>query len=387
MKIALFIDDITKDGGTERCTVELANQLAERGINTTIITVNASNREAKYSILPAIKIVKFNDNKLEHSLKRRIKTINCLRREINTNDYDVFVVVDTLKTLLFIPLVFSLRHKHTKLISWEHFNYCSDEKYTSRWFARKISAIISDVVVVLSEQDCQNWKNARCSEKKLKTIYNYSCFDSNPPQFNRNKKKILAIGRLEDQKGFDFLLQIWRKIEEDQELNDWTLQIVGSGSKEVALHKQAEELEIERVEWYPFTKKIDRFYKDSSIYVMTSRMEGFALVLLEAQAYGLPIVSFNIKCGPSEIVEQDINGYLIEPFDIDDFAAKLSKLMKTPSLLEKFTNNSQNNMEKFDKKTIIDQWVDMFNDLCNPKSNLSKPFGKGLMSSGARKFK
>lgn len=82
----------------------------------------------------------------------------------------------------------------------------------------------------------------------------------------------------------------------------------------------------------------------------TSRMEGFALVLLEAQAYGLPIVSFNIKCGPSEIVEQDINGYLIEPFDIDDFAAKLSKLMKTPSLLEKFTNNSQNNMGKFDKK-------------------------------------
>ena len=363
MKIALFIDDITKDGGTERCTVELANQLAERGIDTTIITINASNSEAKYSILPAIKIVKFNDNKLEHSLKRRIKTINCLRREINTNDYDVFVVVDTLKTLLFIPLVFSLRHKHTKLISWEHFNYCSDAKYTSRWFARKISAIISDVVVVLSEQDCQNWKNAGCSEKKLKTIYNYSCFDSNTPQFNRNKKKILAIGRLEDEKGFDFLLQIWRKIEEDQELNDWTLQIVGSGSKEVALHKQAEELEIERVEWYPFTKKIDRFYKDSSIYVMTSRMEGFGLVLLEAQAYGLPIVSFNIKCGPSEIVEQDINGYLIEPFDIDDFAAKLSKLMKTPSLLEKFTNNSQNNMEKFDKKTIIDQWVDMFNDL------------------------
>ena len=168
---------------------------------------------------------------------------------------------------------------------------------------------------------------------------------------------------MEDQKGFDFLLQIWRKIEEDQELNDWTLQIVGGGSKEVTLHKQAEELEIERVEWYPFTKKIDRFYKDSSIYVMTSRMEGFGLVLLEAQAYGLPIVSFNIKCGPSEIVEQDINGYLIEPFDIDDFAAKLSKLMKTPSLLEKFTNNSQNNMEKFDKKTIIDQWVDMFNDL------------------------
>lgn len=376
MNIALFIDDITKDGGTERCTVELANQLAERGIDTTIITINASNSEAKYSILPAIKIVKFNDNKLEHSLKRRIKTINCLRREINTNDYDVFVVVDTFKTLLFIPLVFSLRYKHTKLISWEHFNYCSDEKYTSRWFARKISAIISDVVVVLSEQDCQNWKNAGCSEKKLKTIYNYSCFDSNTPQFNRNKKKILAIGRLEDQKGFDFLLQIWRKIEEDQELNDWTLQIVGSGSKEVTLHKQAEELEIERVEWYPFTKKIDRFYKDSSIYVMTSRMEGFGLVLLEAQAYGLPIVSFNIKCGPSEIVEQDINGYLIEPFDIDDFAAKLSKLMKTPSLLEKFTNNSQNNMEKFDKKTIIDQWVDMFNNLCNPETNLSKPFDK-----------
>lgn len=363
MKMALFIDDITRDGGTERCTIELANYLTERGIDISIVTINASNKEIKYNVLPRVNIVKFNENKINNKLKRRFKTLVCLKRVIKTNGYDVIVIVDTLKTLLFVPLVPTLRRKHTKIIAWEHFEYCSAERYSSRWWARKVSAIISDVVVVLTEADYQEWKNAGCSEKKLKTIYNYSCFESHVPQYNRDKKKILAIGRLEDQKGFDFLLQIWRKIEDDQELNDWTLQIVGSGSKEDALHKQEEELELERVEWYPFTKNIDGFYKDASIYVMSSRMEGFALVLLEAQAFGLPIVSFNIKCGPSEIVEQDINGYLIEPFDIEQFATKLSNLMKNPALLENFTNNSQNNMERFDKTKIIDQWVELFNNL------------------------
>lgn len=92
-------------------------------------------------------------------------------------------------------------------------------------------------------------------------------------------------------------------------------------------------------------------------------MEGFALVLLEAQAFGLPIVSFNIKCGPNEIVEQGVNGYLIEPFNIEEFADILSKLMKTPGLLESFINNSQNNMGKFDKVKIRNQWVELLNDL------------------------
>lgn len=363
MKIALFIDDISRDGGTERCTIELANSLLKRGIDVSIVTINASKREIKYSVLPTVKIIKFNENKINNKLKRRFKTLVCLKSVIKTNDYDAIVIVDTFKSLLFIPLVPTLKRQHTKIVSWEHFNYCSDAKYSPRWLARKASAIISDIIVVLTKADYQEWKNAGCSEKKLKTIYNYSCFEPHIPKYNENKKKILAIGRLEDQKGFDFLLQIWRMIEDDQELDDWTLQIIGSGSKEVALHKQEEELELERVEWYPFTQNIDGFYEDASVYVMSSRMEGFGLVLLEAQTFGLPIVSFNINCGPSEIVEEGVNGYLIEPFDIQEFVAKLSKLMKTPALLENFTNNSQKNMEKFYKATIIDQWVEIFNNL------------------------
>lgn len=363
MKIALFIDDITRNGGTERCTVELANYLSERGIDISIVTINASSKTLKYRVLPMVKIISFNKNKINHKLKRRFKTLVCLKNVIKANDYDIIVIVDTYKSLLFIPFIPVLKCRHTKIVSWEHFNYFSDAKYTLRWLARKVSAIMCDAVVVLTEQDCLNWKNAGCSEKKLKTIYNYSCFESRIPEYNGNKKKILSIGRLEDQKGFDMLLQIWRKIEDDQDLNDWTLQIVGSGSKEAALHKQEKELALKRVEWYPFTQSIDDFYMDASVYVMSSRMEGFALVLLEAQAFGLPIVSFNINCGPSEIIEQDISGYLIEPFDIEEFAEKLSKLMKNPALLENFTDNSQSSMKKFDKSKIIDQWVEIFNSL------------------------
>lgn len=363
MKVAFFIDDITKDGGTERCTAVLSNLLAGRGFDVSILSINASKKRSKYEIDSNVNVKTFNLQKIENAVSRRMKTFKYLGHEI-MGGYDVIVVVDTYKSLCFVPFVPLLKTTKTKLISWEHFNQNFGGKHSPRWWGGKAAAQISDALVVLSKADYAAWKNdMKQHPERLKQIYNFPCFDLEKPEFSADCKTVLAVGRLENQKGFDYLLDIWKIIENDKELTGWKLQIVGSGSLEQKLHDKEKSLGLNRVHWLPFTEHIEENYKTASIYVMSSRFEGFALVLLEAKAFGLPIISFDIKNGPNEIIQNGVNGYLIPPFDVNLFAEKLKVLMKDECNRELFTKNSQCNLGRFSRDEITTQWIRLFEGL------------------------
>lgn len=362
MKVAFFIDDITKDGGTERCTAVLSNLLAGRGFDVSNLSINASKNRSKYEIDSNVNVKTFNLQKIENAVSRRMKTFKYLGHEI-IGGYDVIVVVDTYKSLCFVPFVPLLKMTKTKLISWEHFNYNFGDKHSPRWWGRKVAAKISDAVVVLSKADYDVWKAAVKHKERLKQIYNFPCFDLEKPRFDVECKTVLAVGRLEEQKGFDYLLDIWKFIENDKDLNEWKLQVVGSGSLEQQLRDKENNLGLKRVKWLPFTEHIEECYKNASIYVMSSRFEGFALVLLEAKAFGLPIVSFDIKNGPNEIVQNGVNGYIVPPFDISMFAESLKVLMKDDKLRAHFTEDSQRNMYQFSKDKIVANWIQLLEEL------------------------
>lgn len=183
------------------------------------------------------------------------------------------------------------------------------------------------------------------------------------PRFDVECKTVLAVGRLEEQKGFDYLLDIWKLIENDKDFNEWKLQVVGSGSLKQQLRDKENNLGLKRVKWLPFTEHIEECYKNASIYVMSSRFEGFALVLLEAKAFGLPIVSFDIKNGPNEIVQNGVNGYIVPPFDISMFAESLKVLMKDDKLRAHFTEDSQRSMYQFSKDKIVANWIQLLEEL------------------------
>lgn len=104
-------------------------------------------------------------------------------------------------------------------------------------------------------------------------------------------------------------------------------------------------------------------YQDYSFYVMTSRYEGLPMVLLEAKAKKLPIVSFDINSGPSDIVRDGIDGFLIKPFDCNAMADKICELIENPELRQKFSDNANNNLGKFNKNKIVKQWCELINSL------------------------
>lgn len=226
-----------------------------------------------------------------------------------------------------------------------------------------MAARISDAVVVLSKANYEVWEADFKLQDRLKQIYNFPCFVLERPIFDADCKTVLAVGRLEEQKGFDYLLDIWKLIEIDEELNDWKLQIVGSGSLEQKLHEKEKTLGLNRVQWLQFTEHIEEIYKNASIYVMTSRFEGFALVLLEAKAFGLPIVSFDIKNGSNEIVQNGVDGYIVSPFDVNMLTDKLKMLMKNDIMREQFTKHSQSNMDQFSKKKIVGNWIQLLEEI------------------------
>ncbi|WRV84187.1 glycosyltransferase [Acinetobacter baumannii] len=172
----------------------------------------------------------------------------------------------------------------------------------------------------------------------------------------KENKIILAAGRLTYQKGFDLLLKIWGNIYRDYP--DWRLLIVGEGEDRADLENFIQDNEIKNVQLPGRTQDIDSYYRQASIFCLSSRFEGLGMVLLEAQAYGLPIVSFDCDVGPSEIISDSLNGFLVKNNDTKAFEVKLRKLIDLSNDdYISFIKNTKLNYEKFSQEHIVEQWL------------------------------
>ena len=210
---------------------------------------------------------------------------------------------------------------------------------------------------MLTEEDKDAWP-------ELKNI----CVIPDPLSFIPTKhselkeKRVIAVGRYVYQKGFDLLLQAWSKIE--KQYPDWQLAIFGDGNR-TPYEKQLEALEIDnkRCHLNGPTSDIQQEYINSSIFVFSSRFEGFGMVLVEAMACGLPVVSFDCPCGPKDIVKDGEDGILVENGNIDLLAINLSNLLNSKSLRQSMSKAGQKNAQRFCIDHIAEQWRNIFESL------------------------
>ncbi|MDA1255867.1 MAG: glycosyltransferase family 4 protein [Proteobacteria bacterium] len=355
-RICFLIGNLNSSGGTERVTSLIANKLSEKENYQILILSLVDGLQPFFPLNTNISFFSLYREKISFR-KNLFSVIWKIRSFISSQKIDTLIVVDTISCVFTVPALFGLKTKH---IAWEHFNFKNDNGVAYRQLGRKWAAKYCDCVVTLTNKDINFWRN---SLKKIKTqlmcIPNPNPYQNIINQPTLNYKTVLTVGRLTHVKGYDLLLRVWEKIcKEDSE---WMLHIVGGGEEEANLKKIANDLNIlNRVIFFGVRSDVTTFYKSSSIFCLTSRNEGLPMVLLEAQSYSLPIVSFDCDTGPSDIVNHGINGYLAPLNNIDEMAYFLKKMMQEQEVnYHNFSREALENSKKFHIDNIIKKWCEI----------------------------
>ena len=172
-------------------------------------------------------------------------------------------------------------------------------------------------------------------------------------------KRVVTIGRYAYQKGYDLLLQAWAEVE--KHYPDWTLDIFGQGDQ-TDYRKLMMDLGLDsnRCHLNGPVEDVVKAYQDSTIFVLSSRFEGFGLVLVEAMACGLLVVSFDCPAGPDEIITDGVDGLLVPSGDVHALAERLMTLMADEDLRQRLSMQARQTAQRYDMTTIARQWTTLF---------------------------
>lgn len=352
-KICFFSANFENSGGTERVTSIIANKLAELGYDITIISC-IGGEKSFFQLNSKIKLDRLY--KKCGGLKFNLTAAYKLRQKIKENDFDYIIDIDTIHSFFSIPATIGLR---AKIISWEHFNFYNTMDIKRREWGRILASRFANRIVTLTNEDREVFLKNLSIKSKIDYIYNPTPYPNEKKSLCESKIAI-AIGRLVEIKGFDKLLDIWKKIEEKN--SKWELYIIGSGEDREKLLKKKNNLKLERVTFVENTKNIKEYYKKASIYLMTSRFEGLPMTLIEAQSFGLPIISYDIKTGPKDIVNNGEDGYLIENDNKEKFVNRFLELSQNREKIQEFSQKAYENSKRFKLDSIIEKWVKILNE-------------------------
>lgn len=348
-KVAIILENISAKAGTERAVVNLSNILIERGYYVSIVSLYTDKSDDCYYQL---------DNRvaINHLNKKKGKNLNKLffypqlRKSFeqffkNELNYDYI-----LGTTHAINCILSTINIKAKKIGCEHMNYDACPGLSK--LIRKILYHKLDKIVVLTEGDKKKYKFLE--EEKVVVIPNSLSFVCDKIS-SVTEQRIIAVGRLTKQKGFDLLLDS-AKIFLPQ-IPGWRLDIFGDGEEKNYLLKKVREFNLEKlVTINKPTDKIKDEMINSSIFILSSRWEGFVLVLMEAMECGLPSVCFNCPEGPSEIIEDGINGFLVPRENIKIMAEKVIALAKDKEKRIRIGKNAHQSLDKYSSDAIYQKW-------------------------------
>lgn len=373
MKIAYCIAGTCHSGGMERVLANKANYLAEHGYEVMIVTTDQRGEAPFFRLGERIKCydlgINYEENnggsflnKLIHypgkQLRHRKRLTALLKRERPDITISMFCndvsfmpgIKDGSKKVLEIHFSKFKRIQYGRKGLW---------KLADKWFSRQDEIWVRrfDKFVVLTEEDRMYWGDI----DNITVIPNARTFT--PVHIaDMESRKAIAVGRYTFQKGFDRLIEAWRLVV--SEFPDWKLEIIGDGEDRNLLKSMIERYGLEdSLSLVPTNSEIEKHYLDSSVYVMTSRYEGLPMVLLEAQAFGLPIVSFRCKCGPADVVEDGKNGFLVAEGDVEAFAMQLKKVMADVDLRRKMSENALVASQRFSVEPVMTRWVELFESL------------------------
>ena len=215
-----------------------------------------------------------------------------------------------------------------------------------------------DRIVALTHGDAEQWKHIN---PNVSIIPNMVTMNESDIYSNCEAKRVIFVGRMDSQKGYQYLDAIWKIVEKRHP--DWRLDIYGEGAdlkENIGMIPKGKNV-------FPHGQTLDILdkYKESSILILTSVYEPFGLVMPEAMSCGVPVVAFDCPYGPSEIITDGKDGFLVGCYDVEAFADKVSQLMENEFLRKKMGQKAIQSAQRFRKDKIIPQWFSLFESLNN----------------------
>lgn len=366
--------------GVERVSFLLKEELLSRGYNCFEGCIKGENIDNHNDVLE----YNFNNSR-KHVLEYFITYIN--KHNINVIiiqsifDPNINYTVAYLKKTQICKIVFCLHNapsaytrknplsipEQVKIFLWYllkfHnmiFDFC---KYRLKMLVEMYN--LADRFILLSNSYITELYNITKKQDpyKICVINNLLALQSTPLDCNQRKKQVLILGRLDDfQKNISSALRIWKLIE-NSGFYDWKLVIAGSGIDEKKLQDYAKVLKLKNVSFVGETSEPEKYFQESSLFMMTSHIEGWPMALLEAQQNGCVPVVFNTFAALSEIIENNINGCIIEKNNEKLFASKLLELMDELPFRQTLSLNCVKLCKKFSSKTIGEKWDSLLKSL------------------------
>lgn len=357
MKIVFFIGNMSHSGGTERVLSIISGGLTLRGHAVTIISLTGEP-PSFFDIHESVRVEWLRSRGLNTQI---IRNLTCLQRLVRRDRPDFWVDVDNILGVYSLPI--HQMNPSMRWISWEHFNYYYPFPYNRslRSVVRRLCARFADCLVCLSDEDVGYYRQNLHVRGKLVRIYNPAPFSPGDMDYAGKEKLVLAAGRLAHIKGFDDLVRAWTKLE--KRFPEWRLIVAGEGEERSGLEAMVREAGLQNIQFIGRVQDIQALYRRASIFALSSRAEGFVMVLLEAMAFGTPVVGFSCRAGVGEVVTDGKDGYLVPMGDVDSFADKLAQLMEDSELCRRMGVQACASIQRFDRERIINEWDQLLREM------------------------
>lgn len=376
MKLLYCTPQIAGAGGLERVLTTKMNYLANKGFDITIVTTDQKGQAPYFALSPRVRTIDLGLNykdDFNNPIWKRLWLSTSKQRQhrrllaeilaevgpdviISTFHEEVYILASIANG---IPVVVE---SHLTKGNFAINNPAS--KYSPRWWLHRFYLVRDEQavkkatkLVLLSHADQASWGGIADT-----------CVIPNPlgiapqTQATLDAPIILAVGRLTKQKNFEELITIWHPL--SRKYPDWKLRIVGEGYLLDELQQMIRRLRLEQsVELLPPSRAIEGHYLQASIYTLSSLFEGFGMVLIEAMACGVPVVSYDCPTGPSEIVHDGIDGFLIPNGDRATFARRLEELIQDAGLRQRLGQGALSSSQRYRVDAIMAQWIALFEEL------------------------
>lgn len=357
MKICFFSGDITRSGGTERVSIQLANTLQKKpNYEISFLSLTEQEETPFYDLHPAIKRYRLGERWINPG-PGYLPLIGKLRRFLRKHQIDILIDIDMVLDVLSIP---AARHTGTKVVSWEHFTVDFERSVRYRRLILRYSVKRSDYIVVLTDGDLEAYRNELGRRRAIRRIYNPVAYRYENTPVAQREKLIVTVGRLTPEKGMDDLQTVAAAVLE--RYPDWRWLLLGEGPEREKLERFVAEHGLHgRLVLKGNVSNVDEYLARASIFVMTSRYEGLGLSMMEARELKVPCVSFDVKMGPQELIHHERDGFLVPAFDCAAMAGRIGQLVEDPALRSRFAERAYDRMEQFHMECIAGQWEELLN--------------------------